>query len=212
MRVRTPATKIQKVTQVLPAADLYETYRLLASHSDNPSSIVLGSTEPKTLLQSRGLWPSHMTGAEFMLYLDTMTYLPDDILTKVDRASMGASLENRVPFLDPEVAALAWRMPFDLKVRDGTGKWLLRQLLYRYVPQSIVDRPKMGFGIPLGAWLRDPLRDWAEDLLSPDRLRREGYLAPDYVARIWDEHQSGRCDREYELWDVLMFQAWMADH
>jgi asparagine synthase (glutamine-hydrolysing) len=153
-----------------------------------------------------------MTGAEFMLYLDTMTYLPDDILTKVDRASMGASLENRVPFLDPEVAALAWRMPFDLKVRDGTGKWLLRQLLYRYVPQSIVDRPKMGFGIPLGAWLRDPLRDWAEDLLSPDRLRREGYLAPDYVARIWDEHQSGRCDREYELWDVLMFQAWMADH
>lgn len=212
MRVRTPATKIQKVAQVLPAADLYETYRLLASHSDNPSSIVLGSTEPKTLLTSPELWPTSMTGAEFMLYLDTMTYLPDDILTKVDRASMGASLENRVPFLDPDVAALAWRTPFDLKVRDGTGKWLLRQLLYRYVPQSIVDRPKMGFGIPLGAWLRDPLREWAQGLLAPDRLRSEGYLAPEPIARLWDEHQSGSCKHEYELWDVLMFQAWMADH
>jgi asparagine synthase (glutamine-hydrolysing) len=212
MRVRTPATKIQKVAQVLPAADLYETYRLLASHSDKPSSLVLGATEPDTLLTSPDLWPSNMVGAEFMLYLDTMTYLPDDILTKVDRASMGASLENRVPFLDPEVAALAWRTPFDLKVREGTGKWLLRQLLYRYVPQSIVDRPKMGFGIPLGTWLRDPLRDWAEDLLSPDRLRREGYLAPEPVTRLWAEHQSGRCDHEYELWDVLMFQAWLADH
>jgi asparagine synthase (glutamine-hydrolysing) len=211
MRVRTPSTKIQKVTQVLPAADLYETYRLLASHSDDPGSMVLGSKEPNTILSQRDRWPTHMSGAEFMLYLDTMTYLPDDILTKVDRASMGASLENRVPFLDPQVAELAWRMPFDLKVRDGTGKWLLRQLLYRYVPQSIVDRPKMGFGIPLGAWLRDPLRDWAEDLLSPTRLRSEGYLAAEPIARMWDEHQSGRCDREYELWDVLMFQAWMAD-
>ena len=102
--------------------------------------------------------------------------------------------------------------PFDLKVHDGTGKWLLRQLLYRYVPQSIVDRPKMGFGIPLGTWLRDPLRDWAEGLLAPDRLRKEGYLASEPVARLWAEHQSGRCDHEYELWDVLMFQAWLADH
>ncbi len=177
LRVRTPGTKIQKVARVLDASDLLETYRRLSSHLDDPSRLVLGATEPETLITSPSEWPE-LDEVELMLYLDSMTYLPDDILTKVDRATMGASLENRVPFLDPNVAALAWRLPFDLKVKNGTGKWLLRQLLYRYVPPEIVDRPKMGFGIPLGGWLRGPLRPWAEDLISKDRLRRRGVPVP----------------------------------
>jgi asparagine synthase (glutamine-hydrolysing) len=210
LRVRTPGTKIQKVARVLDASDLLETYRRLSSHIADPSRLVLGSNEPATLITSPSEWPK-LDEVELMLYLDSMTYLPDDILTKVDRATMGASLENRVPFLDPNVAELAWRLPFDVKVKNGTGKWLLRQLLYRYVPPEIVDRPKMGFGIPLGAWLRGPLRAWAEDLLSEDRLRREGYLSPEPIRRMWIEHLSGRADRQYELWDVLMFQAWLAE-
>jgi asparagine synthase (glutamine-hydrolysing) len=208
LRVRMPGTKIHKIASVLPAADLNETYRLLASHFDDPTGVVLGASEPKTMLTSPERWPD-VSGTELMVYLDTMTYMPDDILTKVDRASMGVSLEDRVPFLDPAVAALAWRMPFELKLRNGTGKWILRQVLYRYVPSEIVDRPKMGFGIPLASWLRRPLRDWAEDLISPERLGREGFLDPVPIRRIWADHLSGRSDREYELWDILMFQAWL---
>ncbi|MGH9121684.1 MAG: asparagine synthase-related protein, partial [Acidimicrobiales bacterium] len=135
--------------------------------------------------------------------------LPDDILTKVDRATMASSLEGRMPFLDPDVAALAWRLAPDLKVRSGTGKWLLRRLLHRYVPPALVERPKAGFGIPLGDWLRGPLRPWAEDLLDSRRLQADGYLAPDVVGRLWAQHLSGRHDRQYALWDVLIFQAWL---
>ena len=127
-----------------------------------------------------------------MLYLDSMTYLPDDILTKVDRAAMAASLETRLPFLDPAVAELAWRLPLDMKVRAGQGKWLLRQLLERYVPPQLTDRPKMGFGIPLGAWLRGTLRPWAEELLDAGRLERQGILAPAPVRALWRRHLSGQ--------------------
>jgi asparagine synthase (glutamine-hydrolysing) len=210
LRVRTPGTKIQKVARVLDAPDLIETYRRLSSHIDDPSLLVPGSVEPETLITSPMSWPK-LDAVEMMLYLDSMTYLTDDILTKVDRATMGASLENRVPFLDPDVAAFAWRLPFDLKMKNGTGKWLLRQLLYRYVPPEIVDRPKMGFGIPLADWLRGPLRPWAEDLLSAERLRGEGFLSPEPIRRLWAEHLTGRADRQYELWDVLMFQAWLEE-
>ena len=210
LRVRTPGTKIQKVARVLDAGDLLETYRLLASHLDEPVRMVPGASEPATVITDSSGWPE-VDAVELMLYLDTMTYLPDDILTKVDRATMGASLENRVPFLDPDVAAFAWGLPFDLKMRSGTGKWLLRELLYRYVPREIVDRPKMGFGIPLGGWLRGPLREWAEELLRPQRLQDEGYLEPGTVGNLWQEHLSGRTDRQYELWDVLMFQAWLQE-
>jgi len=211
LRVRMPGMKIQKAARVLPAADLHETYTLLSSHFDDPAALVLGATEPRTLLTSPESWPAGASGTDLMIYLDTMTYLPDDILTKVDRATMGVSLEGRVPFLDPDVADFAWHLPLDLKIRDGVGKWLPRQLLYRYVPRSIVDRPKMGFGIPLGKWLRGPLKDWASDLLSPGRITQEGFLSPDDVSRLWQEHISGRADREYELWDVLMFQAWNSE-
>jgi asparagine synthase (glutamine-hydrolysing) len=209
LEVRMPGTKLAKVASVLDAADLDATYVTLASHAEDPCRLVLGATEPVTVLSSPGTWPSLDDPVERMMYLDTMTYLPDDILTKVDRATMASSLEGRMPFLDPTVAAFAWRLPPDRKVRAGTGKWMLRQLLHRYVPPALVERPKAGFGIPVGDWLRGPLRPWADELLDPRRLTDDGLLAPDVVRRMWAEHQSGRRDRQFELWDVLMFQAWL---
>lgn len=146
-----------------------------------------------------------------MMYTDTRRYLPDDILTKVDRAAMAVSLETRVPLLDVEVARAAWRIPATLHMRDGRGKWVLRQLLERHVPSALFDRPKRGFAVPLGKWLAGELRDWAEALLDPARLRREGYLHPSEIERRWRQHASGQADWSAHLWTVLMFQAWLED-
>ena len=143
-----------------------------------------------------------------MMAQDMRTYLTDDILCKVDRAAMGVSLETRVPFLDPKVLALSARLPSGMKIRDGQGKWALRQVLYRHVPRELIERPKAGFGIPVGDWLRGPLRDWAEDLLDPEALRQAGYIDPLPVTKAWEEHLSGRRDWTYRLWIVLMFEAW----
>jgi len=147
--------------------------------------------------------------AQRMMYRDSHSYLPGDILCKVDRAAMAVSLETRVPFLDPAVVELAWRLPLDMKVRDGVGKWALRQVLYRHVPRELIERPKAGFAVPVGVWLRGPLRDWAEALLDRDRLDREGYLESGPIRKIWKEHLSGRRDWTPRLWAVLMFQAWL---
>jgi asparagine synthase (glutamine-hydrolysing) len=143
-----------------------------------------------------------------MMYLDTLTYLPDDILTKVDRASMAVSLEARVPFLDHRVVELAWRLPLSDKIRNGTSKYILRQVLYRHVPRDLLERPKMGFGLPIETWIVGPLRDWAEQLLDEGRLRREGFLEPTLIRNMWDQHVSGKRRWHFHIWNILMFQAW----
>jgi asparagine synthase (glutamine-hydrolysing) len=145
------------------------------------------------------------------MYRDTMTYLPDDILCKVDRAAMASSLETRVPFLDHRVVEFAWRLPLDMKIRGQTGKWVLRQILCRHVPKELIERPKAGFAIPIGKWLRGPLRDWADDLLNPARLESEGYLRPEPITRVWKEHLSLHFDHTPKIWGVLMFQAWLQE-
>ncbi|MEJ2645628.1 MAG: asparagine synthase (glutamine-hydrolyzing) [Gammaproteobacteria bacterium] len=210
-RVPNLADRLPKLAEVLAHRDGESFYRALVSHAKNPDDLVLGAREPDTLLSRAESLP-HLPGLhERMMYLDMMTYLPDDILTKVDRASMAVSLEARVPLLDHRVVEFAWRVPTSLKYREGQGKWLLRQVLYGYVPKPLMDRPKMGFGVPIEDWLRGPLRDWAEDLLGEERLSREGFFDPKPIRCMWHEHLGGKRRWHYHLWDVLMFQAWLQE-
>lgn len=202
----TPGDKLHKGAALLNCNDSTELYRGLVSHWD-PATIVLGANEPST--QLAGTLPGLPTFTQQMMLLDAVSYLPDDILVKVDRAAMGVSLETRVPLLDHRVFEFAWRLPTHYKVRHGTGKWLLRQVLYKHVPRELFDRPKMGFGVPIDSWLRGPLRGWAESLLDASRLRQEGYFSPGPIRQKWLEHQAGTRNWQYYLWDVLMFQAWL---
>jgi asparagine synthase (glutamine-hydrolysing) len=208
-QVRNPVGKVVKAGRVLAADSAADAYLSLITHWESATSMVIGAVPRATTATTPAEWPPLSGITEQMLWLDLIGYLPDDILTKLDRASMATSLEARVPFLDRDVFDLAWRMPMDLKLRGGVTKWILRQVLYRHVPHALVDRPKMGFGLPIGSWLRGPLRPWAEELLSEDRLRRQGLLRPEPVRRAWSQHTSGRRDMAYELWDVLMLQAWV---
>ncbi len=200
--------KLHKGAGVLAAKSINELYLGLVSHWE-PDGLVIGGQEPSTCLRGRPLELPGLDSVQRMMVLDAITYLPDDILVKVDRAAMGVSLEGRVPFLDHRVVDFAWRVPQSLKLRDGVGKWILRQVLYRHVPKELIERPKMGFSAPIGAWLRGPLKAWAEALLDEGRLRREGYFNPTPIRTKWLEHLSGKRNWQYLLWDVLMFQAWL---
>jgi asparagine synthase (glutamine-hydrolysing) len=201
--------KVHKGARLLDSKSVGDLYSGMVSQWTEPDAVVVGVTEPPS--QATGLTPTlgGLGPVERMIALDMLGYLPDDILAKVDRAAMAVSLETRVPFLDHHLVEFAWRLPLDLKLRDGKTKWILRQLLYRHVPQELVERPKMGFGIPIGAWLRRPLRDWAEALLDERRLRQEGYFRPEPIRRLWRAHLRGTSDEQYPLWGVLMFQSWL---
>lgn len=203
--------KLHKLAEILAVNSPEVMYRELVSHWKQPASLVLGASEPSTILTDKGQWADVTDFTERMMYLDAVTYLPDDILVKVDRACMGVSLESRVPLLDHRVIEFAWSLPLSMKVKNGQGKWLLRKLLDRYVPRHLIERPKMGFGIPVFSWLRGPLREWAEELLHPARLRQEGYLDDQQITQMWQDHKSCRRNWQYHLWDVLMFQSWL-DH
>ena len=214
-RPGTAGEKVHKLAQALEAAGTWELHRHFSSQWKQPSEVVLGAQEPPTIFTD----PTGLAGptgrprlSDFqarMMAADALIYLPDDILAKVDRASMAVSLEARVPILDHRVVEFAARLPMRLKIRQGQGKWLLRQVLYRHVPASLVERPKMGFAAPIGSWLKASLREWAEGLLAEDRLRREGYLRPATVQRVWKEHLVGDRNAQESLWAVLMFQAWL---
>jgi len=207
--MQSPGDKLHKLAQVLPTEDQGAFYFSLLSHWDNPAALVRGGKEPATILTDRRRWAKLKDFRQQMMFLDTVTYLPDDILVKVDRASMGMSLEARVPLLDHRVVEFAWRLPVSMKIRDTQGKRLLRQVLKKYVPTELVERPKMGFGVPIDSWLRGPLREWAENLLAERRLEQDGVLSPLPIRKKWTEHLSGDRDWEYQLWDVLMYQAWL---
>jgi asparagine synthase (glutamine-hydrolysing) len=210
-RYATLGDKLHKGAGVLGSSSVDELYLGMVSHLRNPEDWVIDGHEPPTRLT--GLRPElgELNAVERMMVLDTISYLPDDILVKVDRAGMGVSLEGRVPFLDHRIVEFAWSLPLSYKLREGQTKWPLRQVLYRHVPRELIDRPKMGFGVPLHDWLRGPLRDWAEGLLDETRLRREGYFYPAPIRKMWVEHLSGQRNWMVRLWSVLMFQAWLEE-
>jgi asparagine synthase (glutamine-hydrolysing) len=209
LRYANPGEKLHKLALILGARNPDEIYRGLTSQWKRPGSVVLSGVEPATALGNGHEGAALSDFTQRMMFLDLIGYLPDDILVKVDRAAMGVSLETRVPMLDHEVVEFAWRVPLSMKIRDGQGKWLLRQVLYKHVPRSLIERPKTGFSVPIGDWLRGPLRSWAESLLDEARLRREGFFDAPLIRQRWDEHLSGRRDWQESLWTVLMFQAWL---
>jgi len=184
-------------------------YRYAMSLWADPADVVVGGGEAWNVHTDPDAWPQEQELVERMMFLDLLGYLPDDILVKVDRAAMNLSLETRVPMLDPNVIDFAWSLPPEMKLNGSEGKLILRRLLSRYLPYDLIDRPKMGFGVPIGSWLRGPLREWAEALLDESRLRREGYFNPEPIRRTWQEHIDMRADWKYQLWTILVFQAWL---
>jgi asparagine synthase (glutamine-hydrolysing) len=201
--------KIHKLVNAMSFFSPEEIYYCLVSHWSKPEKIVRHAAEPGTKITDTKTHPRFDDFTELMMYLDMVTYLPDDILTKVDRASMGVGLEARVPLIDHRVVEFAWQIPMAMKIRNGTGKWILRKILDKYVPRELIERPKTGFAIPLDKWLRGPLRDWAAALLEPKKLTSEGFFDPGPIQLKWQQHLSGTHNWQYPLWDILMFQAWL---
>jgi len=203
--------KVHKGASMLPSETLDQLYDGMLSLWRDPAAFVIGASSERASTMNGSDQLSDLGGVERMMAQDMLGYLANDILVKVDRAAMAVSLETRVPLLDPEVVEFAWRVPLKLKIRRHETKWLLRQVLYRHVPRELIERPKMGFGVPLDSWLRGPLRDWAEALIDERRLREEGFFHPQMIRRTWDEHLAGR-PNQFKLWAVLMFQAWLEAH
>jgi asparagine synthase (glutamine-hydrolysing) len=208
MRVNLPGDSLHKLARVLACQSPEAMYLGLVSHWE-PAALLAGVTEPSTAPTDPSRWAALPDFTQRLMYLDQITYLPGDGLAKTDRATMAASLEARAPLLDPRVAELAWRLPMDMKIRAHQGKWALRQVLQRYIPAALIERPKMGFAVPVDGWLRGPLRDWAEHLLDPRRLGEEGYFDPAPIRQKWHEHDTGRANWAYPLWTILMFQTWL---
>ncbi|MBI5522735.1 MAG: asparagine synthase (glutamine-hydrolyzing) [Desulfarculus sp.] len=212
MHFKHPGDHLHELAQMLGAGTPEAFYRGLVSLWKDPAALVPGTAEPPTALSDPGQWPALPDFRQRMMYLDLVSYLPDDILVKVDRASMAVALEARAPLLDYRVVELAWRLPLGMKMRGDVGKWLPRQVLYKYVPRELIERPKMGFGLPIDAWLKGPMRAWAEELLDEGRLRREGFFDPAPIRRAWAEHQAGGKAWHYYLWPILMFQLWLEEY
>lgn len=206
-----PGDKIHKLAEVIDISSEREFYQVLVSLWKQPDQLVLGGHEPITVLTDPAQNPGMGNFVQIMQFLDSISYLPDDILCKVDRAAMAVSLETRVPFLDHRIVEFAWQMPMHHKIRNGQGKWLLRQVLHKYVPRELIERPKMGFGVPLDVWLRGPLKDWAESLINEKRLSEEGFFDPVPIRKKWDQHLGGLNNWAYHLWSVLMFQLWFEE-
>jgi asparagine synthase (glutamine-hydrolysing) len=200
--------RVHKVARVLASDDRDAMYFELMSHW---SDVVIGGSEHPIPLTDRESWPPLGDPIERMMYFDQLSYLPDDILTKVDRASMAVSVEVREPLLDHRLVEFAWRLPLAMKVRGAKGKHVLRRVLDRYIPRPLIERPKMGFGMPLDAWLRGPLRDWAESLLDESTMRAQGWLNPKPIRAKWEEHINGNGDWKHYLWALLMLQSWLSN-
>jgi len=212
LRERVPGDKAHKLARTLATDDAPNYFQQVTSLHDAPEKFLLHREFLPTLLSQPKTWPELERFEEVMMVIDGITYLPDDILVKVDRATMACGLEGRAPFLDHRVVELAWSLPYAHKLGSGQGKWLLREVLYRYVPRELIERPKSGFGIPIGEWLRGALRPWAEELLSLDRLETEGYFDTSAIQEVWQEHLSGDRNHQHILWNILMFQAWLEEY
>ena len=204
--------KLQKGAGVIASKDLTNLYQGLVSNWQDPSAVVIGDGEHDRIFSTDVQLLSDVGDVQKMMAIDTVSYLPDDILVKVDRAAMGVSLETRVPFLDHHIFEFASKIPLAMKLKNGVGKLILRDILYRYVPKELIERPKMGFGIPMSDWLKGPLKEWAEELLGESRLRSQGFFYPEVVRQMWSEHLSGARNWQSQLWAVLMFQAWLENN
>ena len=203
------ADKVYKFGSVLDSKTLFDLYYKLISNWQNPNEILLNGKEPRTFLTNFKSELTKLDDQQQMMLLDSMTYLPDDILVKTDRAAMATSLETRAPFLNHKLLEYVWKIPQPLKLKKTQSKWILRQILYKYIPKKLVERPKVGFGVPIDSWLRGPLKDWAQALLDKTKLKNQGFFNSDLVNIKWTEHLSGKKNWQHEIWSILMFQEWL---